>query len=72
MVLRHATKLFHFTFIIPTSTGASNAPNMQERYYQQDCPDLAMNFLNIAAINPQSLMFYALGTFNLLIPLTWL
>lgn len=72
MVLRYATKLFHSTFIIPTSTGASNAPNMQERYRQQDCLDLAVNFPNIAAINPQSLMFYALGTFSLLFPFTWL
>ena len=42
---------------------------MQERYTQQDCLDLATHFPNIAAINPQSLMFYALGTFSLLISL---
>ena len=42
---------------------------MQERYTQQDCLDLATHYPNIAAINPQSLMFYALGTFNLSISL---
>ena len=72
MVLRYATKLFHFTSFIPTSTGASDAPNMQECYTQQDCLDLAANSPNIAAINPQSLMFYALGTLSLLNPLTFL
>ena len=47
--------------MISFSTGQSNDPRYAERYSVQDCLDLAVNDPAVAAINPQSLMFYALG-----------
>ncbi|KAK3166663.1 hypothetical protein OEA41_009788 [Lepraria neglecta] len=50
-------ELFHFTFIIPFSTGKSNDPRYAERYSVQDYLDLVINDPAVAAINPQSLIF---------------
>ncbi len=60
-ILTCRVKLFHYTFVIPFSTGQSNDPHYAERYGQDNCLALAVSDPNVAVLNPESLMYYALG-----------